>query len=118
MAGVVVLGGEASEIAGPPDGPEVAAFLAGQGGAVLDVTSTEEFLGEVLAHTETSTTTTTTVGPATILIGKDQSQTYFVPAGTVNVNTNTHTEYFLDARYRRVTTITVEPAAVSPRFTG
>ena len=34
-------------------------------------------------------------GPATILIGEDQSQTYLVPAGVTNVNTNTHTETFV-----------------------
>jgi hypothetical protein len=45
-------------------------------------------------HFETSVTTTTTIGPATILIGENQSQTYFVPAGTQNINTNTHTESF------------------------
>jgi hypothetical protein len=38
-----------------------------------------------LNHTETSVTATTTFGPATILIGDDQSQTFFVAAGTTNV---------------------------------
>ncbi len=52
--------------------------------------------GEVCTHEEYSVTTTTTFGPAVILIGEDQSETFFVPAGTVNVNTNTHTESFID----------------------
>ncbi|MBL8662449.1 MAG: hypothetical protein JNM29_06455, partial [Candidatus Odyssella sp.] len=43
-----------------------------------------------LDHASTTVTTTTTFGPATILIGPDQSQTFFVAAGTTNVNTNTH----------------------------
>jgi len=43
-----------------------------------------------------SVTTETTFGPGTILIGPDQSQTFFVPPGTTNVNTNTHTESFFN----------------------
>jgi hypothetical protein len=43
----------------------------------------------------TTITSTTTFGPATILIGEDQSETFFVEAGTINVNTNTHTATFL-----------------------
>jgi hypothetical protein len=30
------------------------------------------------------------------MIGEDQSQSFFVAAGTTNLNTNTHTETFLD----------------------
>lgn len=43
-----------------------------------------------------SVTTTQTLGPGITLIGPEQSVTYFVPAGTTNINTNTHTETFLD----------------------
>jgi hypothetical protein len=43
----------------------------------------------------TSVTSQTTFGPATILIGEDQSESYFVAAGTTNVNINTHTATFL-----------------------
>ncbi len=46
-------------------------------------------------HTEQSVTTTTTFGPATILIGEDQAFTFFVAAGTLNINSNTHTETFV-----------------------
>ena len=53
-------------------------------------------VGTQLDHTEVFVTTTMTTGPAVILVGEDQSQTHFVPAGTVNVNTNTHTESFID----------------------
>ncbi len=52
---------------------------------------TTQFVG-----TNTSVTTTTTFGPATILIGPDQSQTFFVAAGTLNINTNTHTQSFFN----------------------
>ena len=63
-----------------------------------DVQSTQ--VTSVLDHTETSVTTTTAIGPGTILIGPNQSITFFVAAGTTNINTNTHTEYF----YNDITT--------------
>ncbi len=49
-----------------------------------------------LDHTETSVTTTTAIGPGTIMIGPDQSQTFFVAPGTTNINTNTHTQSFFN----------------------
>jgi len=42
-------------------------------------------------------TTTSAIGPQTILIGEEGSQSFFVPAGTVNFNTNTHTEFLVCA---------------------
>jgi uncharacterized protein with beta-barrel porin domain len=77
-------------------------------------TSTTVF---TLNHTETSVTTTVTIGPGTILIGgvappcpsitalpsatrpvacPGQTNSFFVAAGTSNVNTNTHSQYFVD----------------------
>ena len=47
------------------------------------------------SRTETSVTVTEAIGPTTILIGEDQSVPFFVPAGTDNLNTNTHTETFV-----------------------
>ena len=47
------------------------------------------------SHTEESLTLTEAIGPTTILIGEDQSQTFFVPAGFTNINANTHTETFV-----------------------
>jgi outer membrane autotransporter protein len=41
-----------------------------------------------------TTTTELSIGPATILIGRNQSVTAFFPAGTTNLNTNVHTENF------------------------
>lgn len=61
-------------------------------------------VGTQFNHSETSVTTTTAIGPATILIGEDQSQTFFVAAGTVNVNTNTHTENFIDDLFQATAT--------------
>lgn len=76
-------------------------------------------VGEQLTRTETSVTTSTTFGPATILIGEDQSQTFFVAAGTVNFNTNTHTENFINDLYQttinhRATYTVVGEKVVSP----
>lgn len=57
-------------------------------------------VGEQFDRAETSVTTTTTFGPATILIGENQSQSFFVAAGSVNINTNTHTENFINDLYQ------------------
>ena len=75
--------------------------VEGQGGTTTTFSTstthhtTHSTAADCVAHTETSQTTTTTFGPATILIGEDQSQTFFVAAGTLNINTNTHTEIFV-----------------------
>ena len=61
-----------------------------------DVTSPAIKVDEALDHEETSVTTSTTFGPGTILIGEDQSETFFVAPGTMNINTNTHTERFFN----------------------
>ena len=64
--------------------------------------STGSTISDQVTGTETAVTTQTTFGPGTILIGEDQSQTFFVADGTTNVNTNTHTETFVS----RTTTTT------------
>ncbi len=64
---------------------------------------------DVNTTTETSVSTSTSFGPTTILVGEDQTQTFFVPAGTTNVNINTHTETFVDQT--RVTTTTLTKTA-------
>ena len=64
-----------------------------------------DFLGNQVNHIDQTVTTTQTFGPATILIGDDQSQTFFVAAGTENFNTNTHYETFVDQRYQRTNTL-------------
>jgi hypothetical protein len=46
-------------------------------------------------HTQETAATTFIFGPATILIGEDQSIPFFVAAGSQNFNTNTHTETFV-----------------------
>ncbi len=40
---------------------------------------------------------TSAIGPQTIWIGEEGSQSFFVPAGTINFNTNTHTEFLVCA---------------------
>ena len=42
-----------------------------------------------------TTTTTSAIGPQTILVGENGGQSFFVAEGTVNFNTNTHTETFV-----------------------
>jgi hypothetical protein len=44
--------------------------------------------------TSASITTTTTFGPETIFVGVNQSQSFFVAAGTMNIDTHTHTTTF------------------------
>ncbi|MFN8018847.1 MAG: hypothetical protein U0P45_12080 [Acidimicrobiales bacterium] len=63
--------------------------------------------------TQESVTTDKSIGPATILIGEDQSVTYFVPAGTTNLNTNTHTETFVHTTYQTVCDDVTTTTAVS-----
>lgn len=64
------------------------------------VNSNTVHTGDVLDHTTQTVSTTTSFGPGTILIGDDQSQTFFVQAGTININTNTHTESFVNQLYQ------------------
>ena len=45
---------------------------------------------------EETVTVTESIGPATIFIGDDQSVSCFIPAGTTNINDNTHVETFED----------------------
>ena len=66
--------------------------------------SSTDFLGNQINHDEQTVTTTASLGPGTILIGDDQSQTFFVQAGTTNYNTNTHTESFFDQVYQTTNT--------------
>jgi outer membrane autotransporter protein len=64
--------------------------------AALQKLSAGGLAAATLNHTDLSLSTTTTFGPATILIGPDQSVPFFVVPGTTNVNTNTHTHFFWD----------------------
>jgi len=62
----------------------------------LQIDTTTDLVSQLLIDIQQSVTTTTTIGPGTILIGENQSETFFVAAGTVNLNINTHTESFYD----------------------
>lgn len=66
--------------------------------------------------TQETVTTTLSTGPSTVLVGEDQSEEFFVAAGTTNLNTNTHTETFVNTIYQTVcddetaTTAVVDPS--------
>lgn len=64
--------------------------------AVLQTLSAGGLAATTLKGTAFTVTSTVAFGPATILIGPEQSVTFFVAAGTLNVNINTHTESFFD----------------------
>jgi len=112
--GVVVLD---QTVAGPASSPaaqaalsQAAAPLAGACSVAGPFTSTADtvgpavHVGDVFTGSTQDMTATTTFGPATILIGPDQSITFFVAAGTLNVNTNTHTESFFDQNFQATVT--------------
>jgi uncharacterized protein YhjY with autotransporter beta-barrel domain len=67
--------------------------------------STSVKTGEAFNHQEQSVSTTQSIGPGTILIGENQSETFFVVGGTTNFNTNTHTETFIDEFFQGTLTI-------------
>ena len=62
----------------------------------LQIDTTTDLVSQLLSSMETTITTTLALGPATILIGEDQSVEFFVAPGTTNVNINTHTESVYD----------------------
>jgi outer membrane autotransporter protein len=85
---------------------QLQAALAGPNGAailnaltslgVLGPATPAAFIGTIFDRSEISITTSLTFGPATILIGPDQSIFFFVPLGTTNTHTNTHSANFFD----------------------
>ncbi|HUC37330.1 MAG TPA: Ig-like domain repeat protein [Acidimicrobiales bacterium] len=58
----------------------------------------------VLDHAVTNVTTTDTFGPATILVGPNQSQSFFVQAGTENINQNTGTSFYINVETQETVT--------------
>ena len=50
------------------------------------------------------TTTSTQLGPGTIFIGVNQADVFFVAPGTQNINTNKHTQVFVNQPFQ--TTVT------------
>lgn len=70
--------------------------IAGPDLVASDVTTAVELVGAQFNHDEQTVTTTPVFGPATIFIGEDQTVPFFVEECTVNYNTNTHTETFID----------------------
>ena len=51
-------------------------------------------------------TTSYTVGPTTIVVGENQSQSFFIPIGASDVNTNRHHETFVNNLYQATITRT------------
>lgn len=104
-------------VAAPASSP-AAQSLLGQGAAAAagtcsvagpftsssDTTGPAVHVGDVFNFTNISVTAQTTFGPQTILIGPDQTVEFFVAAGTINVNTNTHTETFMDQQFQATVT--------------
>jgi hypothetical protein len=98
-----------------PLNAELARLLAGPSGAliqnalsrvgVLGAVTPGVFQGLTTIGTNTTVTTATTIGPQTILIGNDQSQSFFVQAGTENINTNTDYHLFEDALFQNSQTL-------------
>lgn len=66
--------------------------------------TTDTQLTDTQTAQQVSISTDLSIGPGTILIGEDQSQTFFVAQGTTNLNTNTHTETFVHNTYTATTT--------------
>lgn len=67
----------------------------------VNVTNTETGRRE-----EVVVTTTTVVGPAQIFVGVNQTQPFFVREGTVNINSNTHTNITINRDVTTTTNIT------------
>jgi FG-GAP-like repeat len=61
-------------------------------------------LGFFRSITDTGTSVDTTFGPATILVGMDQSQSLFIPSGCTNTNTNSQYERFVARLLQHTTT--------------
>jgi hypothetical protein len=57
-------------------------------------------VGEIIGRNGRTVTRAISFGPATILIGEDQGQTCFIPAGDLNVNVNTHVHEFLSELFQ------------------
>ncbi len=72
--------------------------------ASSSTTGPSTMASNVLLGTNITVTQTTSLGPGTILIGDDQSVTFFVAAGTTNVNTNTAFESFYQNDFQATTT--------------
>jgi hypothetical protein len=83
-------------------------------GPTLDQMTSTEQLADTIAGINTTVSSSTSFGPATILVGDDQSQTFFVPAGTENINTNTHTETFVNKNFQQTIDSTWEVFGLLP----
>ncbi len=78
--------------------------------------STDTQLTNTQTAQQVSISTNLSIGPGTILIGEDQSQTFFVAQGTTNLNTNTHTETFVHNTYTATTTTETNYEVVGHKY--
>jgi len=62
------------------------------------------FLGDVQDHFDESSTLEETLGPNTIFVGPNRTERFVVAAGTLNINQNFHTEFFVNQVFQ--TTVT------------
>ena len=92
-----------------PDTTTLISYLGGLG----VVASTAQSLGDQFNHDEQTITTSLTSGPDTIFVGTDQASTFFVCAGTVNTNTNTHTEHFIDQLFQTTQTLSLSNSVLN-----
>lgn len=96
--GIVVPGNgplqvQLNQVLAGPNGAAVASALA-----TLEVVTANSGGGSTKVFLGTSTTVTNsqTFGPGTVLVGSDQSQTFFVAAGNIDINQNTAFESFFE----------------------
>lgn len=91
--------------------------------------STTTHQGDVFSGHAVETSPTTVFGPATILVGNDQSEFLFVPLGCTNRNDHTHTSSFFDSEFQTTVThsethqitgrlVAADPVVASPSFAG
>jgi uncharacterized protein with beta-barrel porin domain len=83
----------------PVGGPVTTRVVTGDVGNGVDLWQVTAASNETI-----SITNSTSIGPATILVGADQSGPTFIAAGTTNVNTNLHRETFFEDDYQATTT--------------
>ena len=81
-----------------PNGAAIQTVLVNLG--VLGPVSAATLIATQFTGSAASVTTTNTPGPATILVGPDQSITFFVAPGTSNFDTHTHTTSFFDRLFQ------------------
>jgi outer membrane autotransporter protein len=89
--GNAALQNELNQILAGPNGPAILNALNNLGVLGPPTASTKVFFG-----TSTTVSSVVTIGPGTVLFGPDLTLLMFIPPGSENFNTNTHTESFFE----------------------